>query len=85
MHDLEQVLAIEAARAGETTGEATTVLRALPGDTARVAPVRLRSPRRCDPVGAGRASCWSAALIAYFATADREGRRASAATPRGPA
>jgi len=46
VHDLEQVLAIEAARAGETTGEATTVLRTLPGDTTEFAPMRLRRPRR---------------------------------------
>ena len=30
LHDLEHVLAVEAARAGQATGEATTVLRALP-------------------------------------------------------
>src|SRR5918912_3003473 len=41
VHDLEQVLAIEAARAGETSGEATAVLRSLPGDTADFAPRRL--------------------------------------------
>jgi len=46
VHDLEQVLAIEAARAGETTGEATTVLRTLPGDTTEFAPLRLRRPGR---------------------------------------
>jgi len=46
VHDLEQVLAIEAARAGETTGEATTVLQALSGDTTEFAPLRLRRPRR---------------------------------------
>jgi serine/threonine-protein kinase len=46
VHDLEQVLAIEAARAGETSGEATTVLRALPGDTTEFAPLRLRRPKR---------------------------------------
>jgi serine/threonine-protein kinase len=46
VHELEQVLAIEAARAGETTGEATTVLRTLPGDTTEFAPLRLRRPRR---------------------------------------
>jgi tRNA A-37 threonylcarbamoyl transferase component Bud32 len=46
VHELEQVLAIEAARAGETTGEATTVLRTLPGDTTEFAPMRLRRPRR---------------------------------------
>jgi serine/threonine-protein kinase len=46
VHDLEQVLAIEAARAGETTGEATTVLQTLAGDTTEFAPMRLRRPRR---------------------------------------
>jgi tRNA A-37 threonylcarbamoyl transferase component Bud32 len=46
VHDLEHVLAIEAARAGATTGEATTVLQALPGDTTEFAPMRLRRPRR---------------------------------------
>ena len=46
VHDLEQVLAIEAARSGQATGEATTVLRSLPGDTADFAPQRLRHPRR---------------------------------------
>src|SRR5215210_6545598 len=46
VHDLEEVLAIEAARTGETTGEATSVLRTLPGDTADFAPGRLRHPRR---------------------------------------
>src|SRR5918996_4392872 len=46
VHDLEEVLAIEAARTGQATGEATTVLRSLSGDTADFAPVRLRHPRR---------------------------------------
>jgi tRNA A-37 threonylcarbamoyl transferase component Bud32 len=46
VHDLEQVLAIEAARAGETTGEATTILQSLSGDTTELAPLRLRRPRR---------------------------------------
>jgi eukaryotic-like serine/threonine-protein kinase len=45
VHDLEQVLAIEAARTGEVSGEATTVLQALSGDTADFAPGRLRRPR----------------------------------------
>ncbi|MBX5469644.1 MAG: serine/threonine protein kinase [Thermoleophilaceae bacterium] len=45
--DLEQALAIEVARAGHTSGEATTVLRALPPTTAeRFLPWRLRAPRR---------------------------------------
>ena len=46
VHDLEEVLAIEAARTGEATGEATTVLKSLSGDTADFAPSRLRRPRR---------------------------------------
>jgi hypothetical protein len=44
--ELEQALAIEAARAGEATGEATTVLQALPDETGELAPQRLRHPRR---------------------------------------
>src|SRR5918999_2501090 len=46
VHDLEEVLAIEAARTGQATGEATTVLRTLSGDTADFAPQRLRHPKR---------------------------------------
>src|SRR3954466_12736897 len=46
VHDLEEVLAIEAARTGLTSGEATTVLRSLSGDTADFVPIRLRRPRR---------------------------------------
>ncbi len=46
VHDLEEVLAIEAARAGEASGEATTVLGTLSGDTADFAPVRVRHPKR---------------------------------------
>jgi serine/threonine-protein kinase len=46
VHDLEEVLAIEAARTGQTSGEATTVLKSLSGDTADFAPIRMRRPRR---------------------------------------
>src|SRR4051795_3489838 len=46
VHDLEEVLAIEAARTGQTTGEATTVLKSLSGDTADFVPIGLRRPRR---------------------------------------
>ena len=80
VHDLEQVLAIEAARAGETSGEATTVLRTLPGDTAEFAPGRLRHPRRwllTSAVAIGIV----AGLIAYFATRTEPGP-GGAATPR---
>jgi serine/threonine-protein kinase len=40
--DLEEVLAIETARAGQATGEATAVLRTLPGDQRRRLPLLLR-------------------------------------------
>jgi serine/threonine-protein kinase len=40
--DLEDVLAIETARAGQATGEATAVLRTLPGSTRRRLPLRMR-------------------------------------------
>src|SRR6185312_13143990 len=43
--DLEGALALEASRTGHTSGEATTVLRALPEDAYRV-PWRLRFPKR---------------------------------------
>jgi hypothetical protein len=52
VHDLEQSLAIEARRGGQMTDEATTVLRALPGDTAGWVPLRIRAPRRLLAVGA---------------------------------
>jgi eukaryotic-like serine/threonine-protein kinase len=44
--DLEQVLAVEASRAGQATGEVTSVLRTLPGDTRRRLPWRMRHPAR---------------------------------------
>ena len=78
VHDLEEVLAIEVARSGESTGEATTVLRALPDDTADFAPARLRNPRRwlltvlAVLVAAG-------GVVAYLATRTETG----AGTPAG--
>jgi eukaryotic-like serine/threonine-protein kinase len=44
--DLEDVLAVEASRSGQATGEATTVLRTLPGRVRRRLPWRLRHPAR---------------------------------------
>jgi serine/threonine-protein kinase len=44
--DLEEVLAIETARAGQATGEATSVLRTLPGTARRRLPWRVRHPAR---------------------------------------
>ena len=80
VHDLEQVLAIEAARAGATSGEATTVLRALPGDTAEFAPRRLRRRRHLVLTGA-LAIGITAGLIAFFATRTEKGP-GGAATPK---
>ena len=47
VHDLEQALVIEASRSGEAGGEATSVLRSLPDDTAEFGALRrFRHPRR---------------------------------------
>ena len=47
VHELEQTLVIETSRSGEAGGEATTVLKSLPSDTAEFGLVsRLRHPRR---------------------------------------
>jgi tRNA A-37 threonylcarbamoyl transferase component Bud32 len=43
--DLEQALAIEVARSGHPTGEATSVIRALPRSSAAILPARWRNPR----------------------------------------
>src|SRR2546421_5406409 len=82
LHDLEEVLGIEAARAGETSGEATTVLRTLPGDTADYVPGRLRHPRRWL-FGSTIALGVVAGLIAYFATRTEEGPGRAAAVHSG--
>src|SRR5919109_4681353 len=80
VHDLEQVLAIEAARAGETSGEATAVLQALPGDTADYAPARLRRPRRALLLSV-LAIGLVAGLLAFLATRTEKGP-GGAAIPR---
>ena len=47
VHELEQALVIETSRSGEAGGEATTVLRSLPSDTAEFGGLgRIRHPRR---------------------------------------
>jgi hypothetical protein len=45
LDDLEQALAIEVARHGHPTGEATSVIRALPRRSAAIVPARWRNPR----------------------------------------
>jgi serine/threonine-protein kinase len=42
VHDLEDALAIEASRTGRSTGEATAVLKTLPGSARRRVPLRMR-------------------------------------------
>ena len=79
VHDLEEVLAIEAARTGSATGEATTVLRSLSGDTADFAPARLRHPRRTLFLSIAVLAI-VAGVIGFFATRTEEGP-GRAATP----
>ena len=44
--DLEDALAIETARSGQVTGEATTVLRSLPGEKRRIVPWRAEHSKK---------------------------------------
>ena len=80
VHDLEEVLAIEVARAGETTGEATTVLRALKGDTADFAPLRLRNPRRWI-LSVLAVLAVAGAVLIYFANRTEKGAGGDATPP----
>jgi eukaryotic-like serine/threonine-protein kinase len=74
VHDLEEVLAIEAARgSGEMTGEATSVLRSLPGDTADFAPRRLRRTRRRYLILSTLVLAVVAGTIAWLATRTEPG------------
>ena len=80
LQDLEEALAIEAARSGETSGEATTVLQSLSGDTADFAPERLRRPRRVI-VTTLLAAVLAAGAVAFFVTRTERGA-GEPATPR---
>jgi eukaryotic-like serine/threonine-protein kinase len=82
VHDLEEVLAIEAARTGQATGEATTVLRTLSGDTADFAPQRLRQPRRAFFLSIALLAL-AAGTIAFLATRTEKGPGRTA-TPSAP-
>jgi eukaryotic-like serine/threonine-protein kinase len=82
VHDLEEVLAIEAARTGQATGEATTVLRSLSGDTADFAPQRLRHPRRAFFVSIALLAL-AAGTVAFLATRTEKGPGRTA-TPSVP-
>ncbi len=82
VHDLEEVLAIEVARSGESTGEATNVLRELPGDTADFVPARLRNPRRWL-LTVLAVLALAAAGVAYLATRTEKGAGTPPATRSG--
>jgi serine/threonine protein kinase len=79
---LEEVLAIEAARSGQATGEATTVLRTLSGDTADFAPQRLRHPRRVLFLTIAVLAL-AAVAVGYFADRTEKGPGPTA-TPSAP-
>ena len=78
VHELEAVLAIEAARTGELTGEATSVLRALPGEGADVVPLRVRNPRRLAFAALGLGAAAAVAIV-VLASRTQEGTTGSAA------
>jgi eukaryotic-like serine/threonine-protein kinase len=82
-HDLEEVLAIEAARAGEMSGEATSVLRSLPGDTADFAPRRMRRGRRRALIASTLVLALVAGAIAWLATRTEPGP-GPASAPKSP-
>src|SRR5207237_488387 len=79
--DLEQALAIEAARRGEATGEATTVLRALPEETGRLAPGRLRRPGRYAAAALLVAAAVAGAILLLATNTERGSRGTARATP----
>ena len=79
--DLEETLAIEAARTGEAVGEATTVLRGLPSDTADFVPLRVRNHARYV-AAAVLAVAAVAVIVALVATGAEQGTPGGAA-PQG--
>jgi eukaryotic-like serine/threonine-protein kinase len=81
VHDLEQALAIEARRGGQLSDEATTVLRALPGETSDWVPLRIRAPRRVLALVA-LAAVTAAVVITILAMRTETGGETGDAAPR---
>jgi serine/threonine-protein kinase len=81
VHDLEQALAIEARRGADLTDEATTVLRALPGETADWVPMRIRRPRRLLAVAA-LALVAAAVVVAVLISRTHTNETGDAAPPK---
>ena len=76
--DLEHALAVEAARAGQASSEATTVLRALPGDTAdRAAAAPAAARAGAEPPGGPAVT----AVVVVLVAAWHAPRRAPRAAP----
>ena len=84
VHELEQVLAVEVARAGAVTGEATSVLRALPGETTEAVPLRVRNPRRLVAAVVLLGAIGAVALVVLGSRAE-EGTTGNAAPKRSGA
>jgi serine/threonine-protein kinase len=84
-HDLEQALAIEVARSGHPTGEATSVIRALPRGAATIVPRRWRNPRLWGAMLA-LIAIGSALVVALVVLRAEEDKRpvAGAAPPPAP-
>jgi serine/threonine-protein kinase len=81
--DLEGALALEATRAGQTSGEATTVLRALPEERFRV-PWRVRFPRRAAALTALIGAVVAVALVLVLSrTHEAKSPNAPPAQPKG--
>jgi tRNA A-37 threonylcarbamoyl transferase component Bud32 len=83
--DLEQVLAIETARHGQVTGEATTVLRTLPGDTRKRLPLRARRSTKAllGLVAVAVAVAVGLALLAANQTERGTGKRSTVSAAAG--
>jgi len=77
LDDLEEALAIETARAGQATGEATTVLRTLPGPARRRIPFRMRHPLAL----LGGAALLAAAVVAILILAANHTHRGNPPPP----
>ena len=82
VHDLEHALAIEARRGGHMTDEATTVLRALPGETADWVPLRIRAPRRILAITALAAVAAAVVIAVLISRTETSPERTGDAAPR---
>ncbi|HUH82203.1 MAG TPA: protein kinase [Solirubrobacteraceae bacterium] len=79
--DLEQALALETSRSGQATGDVTSVLRTLPGESRERVPWRVRRPGwAATLLGAATVAVVAAALLAALALTHR-GAGTGAAPP----